>query len=160
MMLPLHMAQQKRSTKIKNLALLLALIATAHASTDVRLFKWQESREEKTGEKQFGFFLAPEAVEKVAEADAKGDAKRAATLAAKLPKDAWLYGLLLKGESETYTKETITLFEPSPCGSELKLASGSVAVNRKSGTVHVNLKVKLDGQLSDFCGNGVYQIKK
>ena len=145
---------------MKRLALILLLAVTVHAATDIRLFFWQESRDAKTGEKLFGFFLAPEAVQKIFEADAKGHAKTVEALVAKLPKDAWNYGLLLTGESKTYKKEKITLFEPSPCGSELALFSGSVDVDRKAGTVHVALKVTQGGTVIDFVGNGVYQFKK
>jgi hypothetical protein len=145
---------------MKRLALLLLLVSVAHAASDVLLFAWQESRDEKTSEKQFGFFLAPAAVKKVCDADMKGDTKTVAALSAKLPKDAWMYGLLLTGESKTYLKENIALFEPSPCGSELKLDSGSVEVDQKAGTVRVLLMVKQDGKLSNFVGNGIYRIHK
>jgi hypothetical protein len=145
---------------MKRLALLLFLVSVVHAASDVLLFAWQESREEKSGEKRFGFFLAPAAVKRVVEADAKGDKKAVDTLSAKLPKDAWMYGLLLTGESQVYPKEKIALFEPSPCGSELELVSGSIEVDRKTGTVRVTLKVKQDDRLIDFVANGVYRINK
>jgi hypothetical protein len=141
-------------------ALFLALVVAAHAASDVTLFAWQESREEKTGEKQFGFFLAPVAVKKIFDADAKGDAKAVEALSAKLQKDAWMYALLLTGESKSYAKEKIALFEPRPCGSELALMSGAVEVDRKAGTVRVMLKVKQDEKLIDFVGNGTYRIQK
>jgi len=144
---------------MKRIALLLILTLTACAATDVCLFHWQEARDKKSGEKLFGFFLAPEAVRRVLEAEAKGDAKAAETLARGLPEGAWNYGLVLKGELNAYSKESIALFEPSPCGSLLTLFSGSVDVDRQAGIVRVALKVTQDGKIIDFVGNGVYHFK-
>lgn len=140
--------------------LLLSLVVAAKAASGVTLFSWQESRDKNTGEKRIGFFLAPEPVRKVFEADAKGDTGKVQAQSAKLPKDAWIYGLMLTGEAKTYSKEKIALFEPSPCGSPLELDSGSIEMDRKSGTVRVALKVKQDGKVIIFVGNGLYPIKK
>lgn len=145
---------------MKRLALLLALVATGYAASDIRVFRWQELRNAKSGEKQLGFFIAPRAVQAILEADARGDQKRVEALGAKLPEDAWNYGVLLSGESKIYQKEKITLFEPSPCGDLPEIASGTVEVDWKKRTVCIALKVMLEGKVVDFVGNGIYPIKK
>jgi hypothetical protein len=145
---------------MKRIALFLALAVAAHAASNVAMFGWQESRDEKSGERKFGFFVATAAVRKVFEATANGNTSEAQALSAKLPKDAWMYALLLTGEAKSYAKEKITLFEPKPCGSILELVSGTVDVDRKTGTVRVALKVRQDDKLIDFVGNGAYRIAK
>ncbi len=135
------------------------VLASTVARAEVRLNFWQESRDEKTAEPLFGFLLAPAAMMAVVEADAKGDDKKAAALAEKLPADTWMYGLLLSGEATSYAKEKIDLFEPKPCGSMITLESGTVEVDRKKRTVRVALKVTQDGKVIDFVGNGTFPIK-
>ncbi|MEY2879035.1 MAG: hypothetical protein RLZZ15_1415 [Verrucomicrobiota bacterium] len=144
-----------------NTALLLALsLLTTAVGADVRLFLWQEVRDEKSGEIQSGFFVAPQAVKEMAEAEARGDAKRAKMLGEKLPKTSWMYGIVLKGVATIYSSDTLFLFEPMPCGSELKVASGTVELDRPKGTMRVALKVTQDGNPIDFIGNGTYPIPK
>ena len=145
---------------MKRLALLLILATTGYAAADIRVFRWQESRDAKTGEKRFGFFIAPRAVQIILEADARSDQKTVEALAAKLPKDAWDYGLLLSGRSNVYQKEKIALFEPSPCGVLPEIASGTVEVDWMKSVVRIALKVVLDGKVVDFVGNGIYPFKK
>jgi|ERR1035437_1791418 hypothetical protein len=146
---------------MKKSAVIFALLfVVAHASAEVRLFGWQESQDEKTGEKPYGFFLAPKAVMEAMEADAKGDAKAAKALVGKSQEELWDDGILLGGEATIYQRESLTLFEPSPCGSMLEVTSGSVEVDRKTGTMRVTLKVTQDGKLGDFRGNGTYAIRK
>ncbi|MBS0663967.1 MAG: hypothetical protein JSR48_11940 [Verrucomicrobia bacterium] len=143
------------------LILLVAFIGCppARAGSDVALFGWQESRDEKTEERLYGFYLAPPAARKVFEADARGDARTVQALSAKLPKDAWMYGLMLRGELKSYRKEKITLFEPGPCGSILKLVAGSIEVDWKAGSLRVSLEVDQEGKRSDFVGNGYYRFR-
>jgi hypothetical protein len=140
--------------------ILVIALAALQARADVRLFAWQESREEKTDEKQFGFCLAPSAVMKFMEADGKGDRKTAESLAAGLRKDAWAYVLKLTGELGVYSKERVVLCESGPCGSMIEIESGSVDVDWNAKTVRVGLKVVLDGKPVDFRGNGTYRIRK
>ncbi len=107
-----------------------------------------------------GFFLAPKAVMNYVEADERGDAKAVKTLEARLPKNAWMYGLVLIGETQSYSKEKLMLFEPRPCGSELQIESGVVRVDHKAGIVHIALKVTQDGKIIDFIANGNFPIRK
>jgi hypothetical protein len=81
-------------------------------------------------------------------------------LGSKLPKDAWDYGVLLRGESKTYQKEEVTLFESSPCGDLPEVVSGMVEVDWKKQTVRIALKVVKEGKVVDFVGNGTYPIEK
>jgi hypothetical protein len=146
---------------MKRIGILLALLLTASfARADVRLFLWLESHDEKTGEKLSAFALAPPAVMKWVEAGAKGDIKTAKALEEKLPKDAWMYAIVLRGEATVYSKDMLDLFEPKPCGDSLRIQSGTVEVNRKADTVRIALKVEQDGKTIDFIGNGVYPIRK
>ena len=111
---------------------------------------------EKTGEKLSGFFIAPLDVKAFYEAIAAGDEKKAEALASKLPKDAWSFILLLRGEELTFSKARIIMREGTICGDYPELSAGSVTVDRKSSTVRIALKVSRDGKLSDFVGNGEY----
>lgn len=141
--------------------LLVAVIGSpsARAASDVVLFGWQESRDEKNQERLYGFFLAPPAVKKVFDADVLGDSKTVQALSAKLPTDAWIYGLMLRGKSKSYPKERVTLFEPSPCGSLIKLLSGSIEVDWRSGALSVSLEVEQEGKRVAFVGNGLYRFR-
>lgn len=124
------------------------------------MFWWQESLDNKTGEKISACYLAPEAVKAVYEAMARRDDKAAAALAEKLPKDAWSYILGLKGEAKIYPKDKIILAQGTICGDVFKLDSGSVEVDRKASTVRVTLKIIRDDQVVDFPGNGTYGLKE
>ncbi len=144
----------------KSLLLAVLLLATGLVRAEVRLNFWQESRDEKTGEALFGFLLAPTTMMAAMEADAKGDGETALKLGEKVQAaDAWMYGLLLRGEAPVYAAEKLLLFEPKPCGSLLALDSGTVEVDRKKRTVRVALKVTQDGKVIDFVGNGTFPIK-
>jgi hypothetical protein len=96
----------------------------------------------------------------VLEAGARHDEKAAEKIAAKVPKDAWDYILALNGEATRYSKEKITLAVPGPCGEILKIASGTVEVDRKKNTVSIDLKVEDEGRVVAFKGNGVFPIQK
>ena len=145
---------------MKLLALMLLAALPAYGADDFRMFWWQESLDEKTGEKLSACYLAPEAVKAVYEAFAKGDETKAKDLADKLPPDARSYILAVKGEAKTYPKEKIVLAEGTICGDVFKLDSGNVEVDRKASTVRVALKIIRDGKLVDFPGNGVYDLKQ
>lgn len=94
------------------------------------------------------------------EAKEKGDEKAADAFAEKLPSDSWMYALLLTGEEKIYRKDKIKLAEPKPCGDMLEVDSGTVEVDRKADTIRVALRVKQDGKLIDFIGNGKFSIRK
>ena len=141
---------------MKRLMLFLLLTFSSQAASDIRVFWWQESKDEKTGENLSGFFIAPLAVKAFYEAMAAGDEKKAEALASKLSKDAWSFVLLLRGEETTFSKARIIMREGTICGDYPELSDGSVTVDRKSSTVRITLKVSRDGKLSDFVGNGEY----
>jgi hypothetical protein len=142
------------------LILSLFLVASVYGA-DVHAFGWQESRDEKTGEKHFGFFVAaPKLVRDMFVAEAKGDSKAASAIGARLPKDAWDYALLLTGESTSYSKEKVAMVVPSPCGDVIKIVSGTVEVDRKKNAVRIALQVVQDGKTVDFVGNGSFTLEK
>lgn len=145
---------------MKWLTLTLLLVTEACAASDVRVFRWQEWRDEKTKEKRFAFFLAPYAVEILLEAEARNDQKTVEMLAAKLPKDTWNYGVILNGESTSYSKEQIVLFEPFPCGSLPEIVSGTIDVDWRKHTIRVALKVIVNKSSLNFVGNGVYIFER
>ena len=146
---------------MKRTSILVGLLLVAlNVRADVRLFLWQEARDEKNGEKLSAFYLAPTVVMTWMEAMARGDSKLAESIEKKLPKDAWMYGLALHGEGQAFTKIKLSLFEPKPCGSLIQIESGSVELDRKTGTVRVALKVRQDGRLIDFIGNGDFPIRR
>ncbi len=139
---------------MKKLAIIFSLLlVTIPARAEVRLFGWQESQDEKTGEKLSGFFVAPKVVMEAIEADAKDEAVRGIRMiASRPPAEIWNYGIVLKGDALTYPKERLALFEPSPCGSMLEVVSGSVDVDRKAGTVRVRTESEASRQSQRFPG--------
>lgn len=144
---------------MKLLALIFVIALAVSARAEVLLVNWDESPDEKTGEKRVRFFLSPNWVVEYWKADERGDIKAAiAALKGRKVEEIWSYAILLHGEASRYQKENLRLLEPSPCGGPLELISGSVEVDRKSGVVRVALKVKQEGKLGDFIGNGVYRI--
>jgi hypothetical protein len=145
---------------MKHLTLFFFLVSAALAASDVRAFWWQEARDKKTGEPYAAFYLAPASVQVFYEALANNDDKTAEAIAAKLPKDAWSYVLLLDRDSATYSKEKITLREGTICGDFPDLVSGTIVVDRKSSIVRIALKVSREGKVADFEGNGVHKWTK
>ena len=141
---------------MKLLSFLLVLVSNAVAS-DLRTFMWQESHDEKTGERQYGFFVASEAAKDALEADARGDSEQAARLAAKPPADSWMYGILLRGEAKMYPKEKISIIR----GHDLiEINGGRITVDLKKGTVGIDLAILVDGKAVPFPGNGTFSFSK
>ncbi|MFO1451365.1 MAG: hypothetical protein U1F61_24610 [Opitutaceae bacterium] len=143
---------------MKQLTLFFLAALTAQAAETFRVFWWQDSRDEKTGEKLSAFYLAPEIVMQVFQADAQGDTKTVEALAPKIPENAKLYIVLLKGESKSYSKDSIRLFDGPKCGTEHQIDSGGIKVDPKTGTVSVSLKLTDNGQVAAFEGNGRFEI--
>jgi hypothetical protein len=138
--------------KMKTLLLGLVLVSSAIAA-DIHVFMWQESRHEKTGERQFGFYVASEAVKAAFEAEARGDDAEAGKLAQKIPSDAWMYGVLLQGEAKSYPREKVTMFR----GHDLiEVVSGQIAVDVKKRVVEISLEIRVDGKVVPFPGNGAF----
>ena len=59
-------------------AIIVIVVVALHARADVRLFAWQETKDQTTGEKLFGLYLAPSEAMKFMEADANGDTESVA----------------------------------------------------------------------------------
>ena len=134
--------------------LLLVLVSNAVAS-DLRAFMWQESRDEKTRERQYGFFVASEAAKEAVEAEARGNGGQAAKLAAKLPADTWMYGILLHGDAKAYPKEKISIVR----GHDLvEISSGHVIVDLKKRSIEIDLSVVTEGKSAPFLGNGTFEF--
>ncbi|MDP3069013.1 MAG: hypothetical protein Q8N18_01935 [Opitutaceae bacterium] len=140
--------------KLLSLFLLAANIAIA---SDIRAFLWQESRDEKTREPQYGFFVASEAVKEVMEADAAGDSKKVERLSQKVPPDAWLFAVMLKGEAKQYSKEKISIARIDGHESVV-IVSGTIEAERAKRVVKIDLKIKSDGKTVSFPGNGTYTV--
>ncbi len=135
-------------------AFMLSLVLASNTmAADIRVFMWQESRDDKTGERQFGFFVASNAAKEALEADPRGDAAKSEELAAKIPPEAWMYGVLLQGEAKTYVKEKISMFR----GHDLiEVTSGHITVDLKKRTVEIGLEILEDEQRMPFPGNGIF----
>ena len=128
----------------------IVLVGTAVAA-DIRVFMWQESRHEKTAGRQYGFYVASEDVRQVFEASARGDEKRSAELAGKIPSDAWMFGVLLEGEAKTYPKDKIKMFR----GHDLvEIVSGKITVDLEKRAIEIALEIMEEGKPSPFLGNG------
>jgi hypothetical protein len=140
--------------KLLSLFLLAANIAIA---SDIRAFLWQESRDEKTRELQYGFFVGPAAVKEVMEAEAAGDAKKVEELSSKTPPDTWLFAVLLSGEAKQYSKDKISIARIDGHES-VDIVSGSVELEREKRAVKIDLKIKLEGKVVSFPGNGSYSV--
>jgi hypothetical protein len=140
------------------IALFLLAAFTAQAAEPFRAFWWQESRDVKTGEKLAAFYLAPEIVMQMFQADARGDTKTVEALATKIPDSAKLYVVLLKGENQSYSQASIRLFDGPKCATEYQIASGEVKVDPKARTVSISLKLTDKKKVAAFEGNGSFEI--
>jgi hypothetical protein len=131
-----------------------AFLLFGHASAaDNEAFMWQETRDERTQERGFGFFVACRAVKEAMEADARGDDAKAAELAAKVPAGARMYGVLLRGEATEYQKEKISMFS----GHEvMEVSKGSIFLELRARVVKIALEILVDGKSVPFPGNGTF----
>lgn len=143
---------------MKLFALFFLAVLTAHAAERLRVFGWQDFRDERTGESSSAFYLAPEIVMQCFQADARGDAKTVEALSPKIPQTAKLYVIVLRGDAKSHTKASIRLFDGPKCGTEFQIDSGVVKVDPKAGTVSVSLKLEDNGQVTVFEGNGTFEM--
>lgn len=129
--------------------------AGAALAADIQAFLWRETREEKTREPQYTFFIAPKAVREMVEASARGDDDAAEQHGARLAADAWLYTMRLTGGSRIYRRERILMGSGHDI---IEIAAGSVELDVAKREVKIALQIVREGAHVPFPGNGTYVV--